>query len=380
MMEIDVLVIGGGLQGLLVLDGLARSGRSCVLVSPTDVGIGQTLHSHGVLNTGFGMFGPEPVQLLQRVVLPDLLRRGIATYGERYAVLPPGMPGDAQVSPPPGLEPHGGQLRRLPEVNFAKVQLVETLMAGLANRIVRGSVASVTRAPSGKVTAVEVASASASDALVFAPNTIVVAAGTGTKPLLRRLGAAEAQLEPIKHRRVHVLCVRGPSSALPLLDILWMAAQLFVAAHDDGGETTWTQQRWTSARRTSRRCPATPSPMSMKAWSPKAGSSCSSSTHRSARRPDCVSPPTPVTGKTSGDRPRVPMCARIAPAPNVVAALPSGLLGAWPIARSAVEMATEGLAESRPQPAIAIDALGARVGLPSEDGGAVVWTSRPATR
>ena len=94
MVDVDVVVIGGGLQGLLVLDALAQSGRSCVLVSPTDAGTGQTLHSHGVLNTGFGMAGPGPAQLLQQVVVPDLRRRGIPTYGEWYGVMPPGMPVD----------------------------------------------------------------------------------------------------------------------------------------------------------------------------------------------------------------------------------------------------------------------------------------------
>lgn len=52
--------------------------------------------------------------------------------------MPRGMPGDAQVSAPPSLDPRGAGQRRLPEVNVDKVQMVETLTGGLADRIARG--------------------------------------------------------------------------------------------------------------------------------------------------------------------------------------------------------------------------------------------------
>jgi glycine/D-amino acid oxidase-like deaminating enzyme len=290
------------------------------------------------------------------------------------------MPVDEHISPPPGLEGHGGQLRRLPEVNFGKVPLVQTLVAGLMGRILNGSVASLTRSASGEVTAVEVALASASDAaLVFAPHAIVVAAGTGTKALLRRFGADETQLQPIKHRRVHVLCVRGPSSLLPPLNVFWMAAQLFVAAHEDG-ERTWYATPMDFAAPHVEEVPGDATAevdqgVVARAWEqlfslyPGLGSTPGLRfTSYAGYRQDI------------GDGPGVPMCARISAAPNVVAALPSGLLGAWPIARDAAEMATEGLGASRPQPAIPTDVPRVRVGVPSEDREGVVWTSAPTTQ
>jgi hypothetical protein len=57
--------------------------------------------------------------------------------------------------------------------------------------------------------------------------------------MLRRLGADEQQLEPIKHRRVHVLCVRGPSAVLPPLNVFSMPDLLFVAAHQRDATVTW---------------------------------------------------------------------------------------------------------------------------------------------
>jgi glycine/D-amino acid oxidase-like deaminating enzyme len=52
---VDVVVIGGGVQGLVILDSLIAAGYSCALVTEGDLGSGQTLHSHGFLNTGFGL-------------------------------------------------------------------------------------------------------------------------------------------------------------------------------------------------------------------------------------------------------------------------------------------------------------------------------------
>ena len=65
MLEIDALVIGGGIQGLVALRELTSAGHSCALVTNSDLGAGQTLHSHGLLNSGFGLMTAQLRQTLE---------------------------------------------------------------------------------------------------------------------------------------------------------------------------------------------------------------------------------------------------------------------------------------------------------------------------
>src|ERR1700694_2167942 len=90
--ELDVVVIGGGVQGLLALSALIEKGYSCALVSDGDLGSGQTLHSHGYLNTGFGMFGPELPRASVDVVQPYLEKRGLEWSHDWVVIPPPNMP------------------------------------------------------------------------------------------------------------------------------------------------------------------------------------------------------------------------------------------------------------------------------------------------
>ena len=73
---VDVVVIGGGVQGLVILDTLIAAGYSCALVTEGDLGAGQTLHSHGFLNTGFGLAGSELPEAAAELVHPYLRARG----------------------------------------------------------------------------------------------------------------------------------------------------------------------------------------------------------------------------------------------------------------------------------------------------------------
>lgn len=71
-----MVVIGGGIQGLLALGALVAKGYACALVTEGELGSGQTIHSHGVLNTGFGMLGPELPTALVDLVQPYLEEPG----------------------------------------------------------------------------------------------------------------------------------------------------------------------------------------------------------------------------------------------------------------------------------------------------------------
>lgn len=75
------------MQGLVILDALIGAGYSCALVTEGDVGAGQTLHSHGLLNTGFGMSDPALPRAAVEIVYPFFRDRGIE-LSDAWIVLP----------------------------------------------------------------------------------------------------------------------------------------------------------------------------------------------------------------------------------------------------------------------------------------------------
>src|SRR5262249_47859320 len=95
---VEVVVIGGGVQGPLILDGLIEAGYSCALVTEGDLGSGQTLHSHGFLNTGYGMSGAELPQAAE-LGRPYLRARGGPLTRERAIIPPPGFRAFASLPP-----------------------------------------------------------------------------------------------------------------------------------------------------------------------------------------------------------------------------------------------------------------------------------------
>ena len=48
-MEVDVLVVGGGFTGLFAAEEAISRGYSCLILSETKLGKGQSLHMHGSL-------------------------------------------------------------------------------------------------------------------------------------------------------------------------------------------------------------------------------------------------------------------------------------------------------------------------------------------
>ena len=144
---VDVVIIGGGVQGLVILDALIQAGYAPALVTEAELGAGQTLHSHGFLNSGFGMAGPAPAMAAQQIVHPFLRDRGVELR-DNWVILPPpgdpGVPALAGLPPaalPAGFAPALGEnARKLPDCSFNKRRLVEALSQGREDRIIRGSV------------------------------------------------------------------------------------------------------------------------------------------------------------------------------------------------------------------------------------------------
>ncbi len=239
--QLDVVVVGGGIQGLVALNALVAEGYSCALVSDGDLGSGQTIHSHGYLNTGFGMSGPELPRASSDMVQPYLEQRGLELSHDWILIPPPNMPAFEGLAPaalPPGfVAPLGLTAVRLPDRSVAKRRLVEIVSNGHHERILHGR--ATQRFNDTRVEAISVSAPGNGEEVVLETKAIVVAAGCGSKRFVEGLVGQTAQTEQIKHRRVHMICVRAPRGALPTTSVVAMPIGLMLAAHDQPDDVTW---------------------------------------------------------------------------------------------------------------------------------------------
>jgi glycine/D-amino acid oxidase-like deaminating enzyme len=382
---VDVVVLGGGVQGLLILDTLIDAGYSCALVTEGDLGAGQTLHSHGFLNTGFGLAGRDLPEAAAQIVHPFLRARGVSLTGNWTVLAPPGLSGlllrarPAFARLPPARLPEGfapafrDAARTLPDYSFNKRQLVSALSQGREGYIVRGSVTGFRGR--GPVEAVVLRPDGSDSDVEVRAGAVVVAAGCGSKRLLHILVGAAPQLKRIKHRVVHMLCLRAPHNALPATSVAALSLELLLAAHDDGKRVTWyvtpMQLGGPSFDEVPNDAAAPADPTVLRrAWDtlqtlypPLLGVEGLQVGHYAGYRQDI------------GNWPGVRLCALIAGAGNVIAALPSGLVGPWRNATDALTLVRSLTAPSRTQPALAGAGQGVRVGRPVEERPGFAWQS-----
>ena len=373
---VDVVVVGGGVQGLLILDTLIEAGYSCALVNEGDVGAGQTLHSHGFLNTGFGMSDELP-EAAAELVLPYLRAHGVTLTGNWTILPPPGPPAFANLPPaslPDGFAPaFKDAALTLTNYNLNKRQLVQALSRGRDGYIYRGSV--VGFRGQDPVEAVMVQLEGSDVELELRARAVVVAAGCGSKRLLRELIGTTPQLEMVKHRVVQMLCLRAPRGALPATSVGALSLGLLLAAHEESETVTWyvtpMEMGGPSFDDVPNDATATPDPALLRrAW----------------QTLQALYPPLPrVDGlqvghyagyrQDIGDLPGTRLCAVIAGTGNVIAALPSGLVGPWRNAAETLDLVRSLAAPSRTQPLLAGAGQGVRVGSPVEDRSGFAWQS-----
>ena len=372
---VDVVVVGGGVQGLLALDALVKMGYSCALVCDGDLGSGQTLHSHGFLNSGFGFGGPELQQASTGVVQPDLVARGVNLDQDWVFIPPPGFPvpeGLPHATLPPEFDGVPGETAvKWADSSFPKRRLVEVLSEGHQHRVIRGRATPVLTG--GRVETVTVRVSATGEDVILSTGAVVVAAGCGTKRILQTLVGQTPQLEQIQHRRVHMVCIRAPRGALPTTSIAAMPLGLLLAAHNQPGNVTWY---------------VTPvefgGPSFDDVPGDAAGEPDPATVVRACQSLLALFPGLPATNglqlgcyagyrQDIGPMPGTRMCELVAGTANVIVALPSGLIGPW-LNVATISDIVKGLAEPHgTQPDLPGGGEDVRVGSAVEDREGFVW-------
>ncbi len=288
--DIDVLVIGGGAQGLICLCRLVQAGYRAALITDAPLGSGQTLHSHGWLYTGYTFPVPALANLLQRGYrqgwAPFLARRTDQTRASdrAYLAAPSAMMNAAYgpawqqaglaappldgVALPPVLQ--GGllsdpttALASIEDFTFDKCALVRGLAEGLTDRIVRGTIEAL-RA-SGEPLHVNEAVmrlTATGERLRLRPRYVVACVGVGVPTLLRQIeGGDLARLAAVEEgrsvhvaRAIHIVCLRGPASLLPPVALFHMYGPgtffMIAPGPTDGSSRLWHVTDASAAART----------------------------------------------------------------------------------------------------------------------------------
>ncbi len=247
MTAVDVVVVGGGIQGLVILRELVEARYSCILVTNAPLGVGQTLHSHGLLNSGTGLVTGMLQKELQ-VTLPYLRRLGITFYGDDRSFL---LAPDAMVEQ---LAPAWESNRYHPELingsglplavetsarayrvrglNVDKRALVDALARGLERFVLRGEVVAANARMEVRATATQ-------ESVSLRPRAVVVSAGCGTKRLLHDVfGVKDTALDRISYLKSHMICLRGPSDVLPYVGSV-VSPEFIVVGHPTGHRAGW---------------------------------------------------------------------------------------------------------------------------------------------
>jgi glycine/D-amino acid oxidase-like deaminating enzyme len=238
-MNVDVLIFGGGIAGLWLLDDLRRAGYGCVLVETGALGGLQTAASQGIIHGGLkymfdGNVTPsasciadmpglwraslagqaEPLLAKARVLSPcchiwgaGSLISPLLLLGSRIALRT--KPVAAAPEDVPGLLRRSGQVLRVDEQVIDCGSVTGELVRRNEGRFLHGDAqaAPVFAWKEGAVAAATVAAGGVKH--TFEPRTVVFCAGDGNAALRRQAGLADSMMQ---RRPLHTVMVRG---ALP---------------------------------------------------------------------------------------------------------------------------------------------------------------------
>lgn len=268
--DLDVVVIGGGVAGLWLLDSLHRKGYRCLLLEAHQLGSGQTVASQGILHGGMkytlsnlidpgakavaqmpliwreclaGNAEPDLSQTRLRADFCHLWRTGSARSrfgmtGARMVlrVKPTEIP---KADWPVALQNLQGQVYNLPEQVIDTASFIANLTAMHKDRLLKIDAEkglTFERDAQGNVRDIRLTHDD--QQLVLAPRRVVLTAGKGNAILRRMLGFDELTMQI---RPLHMVMVKGN---LPILnghctDFSQTRITVTTAiAHD--GKTVWT--------------------------------------------------------------------------------------------------------------------------------------------
>lgn len=234
-MNLDALIIGGGIAGLWILDELHRRGRSCLLIEHRALGDGQTIWSQGIIHGGLkytlsGLMNPAAQAIRE---MPDRWRRCLAGEAEPDLSSAPrradhchvwrtnslrsqaamiGAKIGLRVAPvtlepeerPQALERCPGVVARLDEQVIDPARVLAAFATKHAERI---ALASLTHAHL-RLDGVDAAILVGGIEHAIASRVLILAAGNGAGQLRTMLGlhAAKVQVRPLR-----MVLVRGPA-------------------------------------------------------------------------------------------------------------------------------------------------------------------------
>lgn len=430
---VDILVIGGGLQGLVLLKELVHNGYSALLVTNAPLGSGQTLHSHGLLNSGYWIVRKEMRETLLKNVLPDVERLGLQTYGEKswFVIanqnLSENLRSGWEVCGYDYEETYGDDIPqgfqegalfqatdfrifRIREYNYPKRQLIRLLSEGFHDRIIFGKATSFTFSSADstppKVQTVQVTVQDTDETTQIAPRIVITATGTGTRKLLCTMHDAafseheenvnqsgtfsgmEEQLNNIKSRILHMICIQAPVSVLPPISALMPDFGLLIVGHmnknhDDVNEAGESLVTWYVT-------PATPDQTSYDDVPDQAEATVNPSLTAAGIRnlikvypallQEAEKADSPLRfavfagfKQDYGDQLAVPACEWVEGFANVMMALPSVSIHAWTNAENALSMIKPIIGEGSSFPGPSYSFNGAPIGNVNELSGEVEW-------
>lgn len=257
-----------------------------------------------------------------------------------------------------------------PDRNVPKRRLIEGIVGARREYVLRGRAALGQRKDGVRAVSIQTAGGGA---LSIAARAVVVAAGCGSKRLLEDLVGRTAQTDGIKHRRVHMICVRAPRGALPSTSVMAMPLGLMLAAHEDGDIVTWYVTPMEFGGPSVDDVPRDAAGVEDPAMIAR-GFHALLQLYPALRDTGDVR-----IGSYAGyrqdvsDMPAQPLCEPLVSAEDVVVALPSGLVAPWINAQRATELVADRVPPSGRAVRLPGGGAGVRVGYAIEDRPGFVW-------